>query len=211
MTTEYVSFQEEDVYRKREIKTSYTKTTPVATKNQVATSVYSDKVDTVWKLDTTTFTPKPQVSYDSTIEQDWPAVLSGLTFQTWPKRDGTNETSVVATYSRDSYRGPCKCTVTEIWSEDPPNGGAVNGAMFPTPLSYATPLFRISVESCLHPSIKVTGTTGTSSEEWEFITYDHTFSQTTPTDWPSEITAQDVAIQASGGWLRRTVTVSQPS
>ena len=117
-----------------------------------------------------------------------------------------------AVYEKDSYRGSCKTEITETWTEDPPTGvSSVDGQMNPTPIVYITPLFKCTIGSCLHGSITISGTTGTGSEEWEFLTFNKTFPATNQTTWPATVVAKDESFQASNGWVRRKVTVTAPT
>jgi len=141
---------------------------------------------------------------------DFPPVLANLSQQTWNYKDGTSTTGFAPVWESNKWSGPCKATITETWSEDVPTNTVTIDQLIPTPIYMDTPLFKIRIGPCLHGSINITGTTGTTSDIWEYITWNETFPATTPATLPATLTIKDEVSQVGDGWLRRTIALTPP-
>jgi hypothetical protein len=83
--------------------------------------------------------------------------------------------------------------------------------MSPAPVVYSTPIFGIKIPSCLHPTITITGTTGTTNDIYEFLTFTGTFNGTNPTDWPASIDLGTEVRAAGEGFLAIKKTLYRPT
>ena len=212
-TVEFTSAKETNPYFTSETFTKYDKTpnaTPAATEEVRNTAVYNNATEVVYRIDRTVFTPEPPVTYESTVNKRWPAVLATLKPQTWSQRDGTEVFSYFPTYAEEEYSGPCRAIVTETWSKEAPTGqSSVGPFLKTTPIFFSCPLFRVSIPPCLHKSQTFTGTTGTTSETWEYLTWNETIPATDQTGWVDVVISDEVS-PFQGGFLNKTVTCKPP-
>jgi len=212
-TVEFTSAKETNQYFISETFTKYDKTpnsSPANNEEVRNTSVYNNSTDVVYRIDRTVFSPEPSITYESTVNKRWPAVLEQLHPKTFFRRDGTDVFSYFPTYKEEEYSGPCRAIVTETWSKEAPTGqSSVGPFLKTTPVFYVTPLFRVSIPPCLHQAITFTGTTGTTSEEWEYNTWDDTIPATSQTQWVDVVISDEVS-PFQGGFLKKTVTCKPP-
>jgi hypothetical protein len=212
-TVEFTSAKETNEYFISETFTKYDKapnSSPANDEEVRNTSVYNNSTEVVYRIDRTVFTPEPTITYESTVNKRWPAVLEQLHPKTFFRRDGTDVFSYFPTYKEEEYSGPCRAIVTETWSKEAPTGqSSVGPFLKTTPVFYVTPLFRVSIPPCLHQAITFTGTTGTTSEEWEYNTWDDTIPATSQTQWVDVVISDEVS-PFQGGFLKKTVTCKPP-
>ena len=212
-TTEFTSAKETNQYFISETFTKYDITpnaSPANNEEVRNTSVYNNSTDVVYRIDRTVFSPEPSITYESTVNKRWPAVLEQLHPKTFSRRDGTDVFSYFPTYKEEEYSGPCRAIVTETWSKEEPTGqSSVGPFLKTTPVFYVTPLFRVSIPPCLHQAITFTGTTGTTSEEWEYLTWNDTIPATSQTGWVDVVISDEVS-PFQGGFLKKTVTCKPP-
>jgi len=212
-TKEFTSAKETNQYFISETFTKYDKTPksdPAKNEEVRNTSVYNNSTEVVYRIDRTVFTPEPPVTYESTVNKRWPAVLTGLEKQLWSQRDGTEVYSYFPTYSDEEYSGPCRAIVTETWTKEAPTGqSSVGPFLATTPVFFACPLFRVSIPPCLHGSHQFKGTTGTTSDTWEYLTWDSTVEATPQTSWVDVVISDEVS-PFQGGFLKKTITCKPP-
>ena len=212
-TEEFTSAKETNPYFTSETFTKYDKTpnaTPEATEEVRNTAVYNNATEVIYRIDRTVFTPEPPVTYESTVNKKWPAVLKELKPQLWSQRDGTEVFSYFPTYTEEEYSGPCRAIVTETWSKEAPTGeSSVGPFMKTTPVFFSCPLFRVSIPPCLHGAQTFKGTTGTTSDTWEYLTWNETIPATAQTTWVDVVISDEVS-PFQGGFLKKTVTCKPP-
>jgi hypothetical protein len=212
-TTEFTSAKETNQYFISETFTKYDITpnaSPANNEEVRNTSVYNNSTEVVYRIDRTVFTPESTVTYESTVNKRWPAVLLGLSKKTFRQRDGTEITSFFPTYTEEEYSGPCRAIVSETWSKEPPAEQSTVGPFLKTtPVFYVTPLFRVSIPPCLHGAINFKGTTGTTSDTWEYLTWDDTIPATSQKQWVDVVISDEVS-PFQGGFLKKTVTCKPP-
>jgi len=212
-TAEFTSSKETNPYFTRETFTKYDKTpnsTPAPTEEVRNTAVYNNATDVIYRIDRTVFTPEPAVTYESTVNKKWPAVLGGLTPQKWSQRDGTDVFSYFPTYIQEEYSGPCRASVTETWSKEAPTGqSSVGPFLKTTPVFFSCPLFRVSIPPCLHTAQTFSGTTGTTSDQWEYLVWNETIPATEQTNWVNVVISDEVS-PFQGGFLQKTITCYPP-
>ncbi len=212
-TVEFTSAKETNQYFISETFTKYDKTpnsSPANDEEVRNTSVYNNSTEVVYRIDRTVFSPEPAITYESTVNKRWPAVLAGLSEKIFSRRDGTSVYSYFPTYEQEEYSGPCRAIVTETWSKEAPTGqSSVGPFLKTTPVFYVTPLFRVSIPPCLHRDIPFIGTTGTTSEEWEYLTWNDTIPATPQTSWVDVVISDEVS-PFQGGFLKKTVTCKPP-
>ena len=210
----FVSDRSEDAYRTTETNTTFA-TSPAATggtgTRSSSRAVYNTPSTTIYRNDVTTFTPKTAIVYDSSQRYYWPPVLGEIAADEWNRRDGTSSISLAAVWAKNAYDGQCRTQVTQTWTLDAPAGSSGSAAlMTPSPIVVATPIFRITIPSCLHGTQTIAGSTGTSSEEWEYIPFSYTFPSTGVTDWPASIDLGSEISNVAGGYLETKTTVYSP-
>lgn len=105
------------------------------------------------------------------------------------------------------YSGGYDITVVERWKSTPWTGLAITNFR-PTGFHWITPYSRGSVPECLHGSITISGTTGTSDPVWGYLTWSYSYAATSPTGISGTITLKDTQQPWRGGYLRRTETIS---
>lgn len=149
-------------------------------------------------------------TYTTNIDYYWPPVLDTYTVKIYPLRNGGIETYPSVDFVPDAYRGPCAATVVETWSPTPVAIPKVD-QMLPRSIRFACPYFTANIPPCLHPAWALSVTTGTTDPRYEFVVDSQTFAATNYTTWPATITASDEQRPFRGGYLRTTVTVTQPS
>ena len=212
-TAEFTSAKETNPYFTSETFTKYDKTpneTPATTEEVRNTAVYNNATEVVYRIDRTVFTPEPPVTYESTVNKRWPAVLQELKPQKWSQRDGTEVFSYFPIYTEEEYNGPCRATVTETWSKEAPTGqSSVGPFLKTTPVFFSCPLFRVSIPPCLHGAQTFSGTTGTTSDTWEYLTWNETIPATPQTGWVDVVVTDEVS-PFQGGFLKKTVTCKPP-
>ena len=211
-TTEEITRQDEDEYRKRIVNTKYTKAPIVAAVDEDVqnTVVYQDLTEKIYRNDRVTYEAKSPITYNSTVIQSFPPVLASLSQQTWNKRDGTSTTGFAPVWTSNAWSGPCKATITETWSKSAPTTPVTIDKVLPTPIIMDTPIFNIRIPPCLHGSITITGTTGTTSDIWEYLTWDETFAATTPVTLGATLTIKDEVEPFNNGWIKRKIVVTPP-
>lgn len=153
------------------------------------------------------------ITYNVTVDYQFPAVLSDVTRQVWNRRDGGAEIYFVPIFSRNAYRGECEGRVHEQWFSSPqtvPLSSVFNPQ--PLPIDINSPFFSLSIPACLHGSVDIEWVTGTSDPTYEptFATY--TFGATNPSTLNSgdEVLAKVDQKRLRGGFLVTQVYVTIP-
>jgi len=149
-------------------------------------------------------------TYTTTKDYYWPGVLSSIRTDSWPLNAGGTEEYVTPIYSKEAYRGPCKASVTEIWSAAVPTITDPS-VMMPLPIDLASPFFSINVGPTLHGSASITLTSGTDHPKYDYAGTLLSIAATTPTTWPAFIADPPEVTPYRGGYLKRTVTIYPPS
>lgn len=149
-------------------------------------------------------------TYTTSQNYSWPAVLSGVSLSIWTRKDGGEDRFVFPDFSEEAYSGPCKAIVAQTFSKTAPTPGAPN-VMMPLPIDITSPMFSLNLGPTLHAGAEIDLTTGTSHPVYEYGAATFTIYETSPTSWPSFITASDEVEPFRGGYLRTIVTVYPPS
>ena len=151
-------------------------------------------------------------TFDTTENYLWPTVLSGFQTQTWKKR-GTDVayTFTIPKFEAEAYKGPCNAKVEVYWKSTPFTTLTNIIPMIPDRFDVKLPLVQYqSGVACLHPSIRIYGTTGTEHPTWGYLTWNFTVSGTNYTTWPDSIVASDDQRPYRGGYLRQKTTIYKP-
>jgi hypothetical protein len=150
-------------------------------------------------------------SYQTTIDYSWPPVLAGIETMDWELRDGSFRNYPRPYYTYEGFSGPCKATVTETWSSSPQTPD-IPETMQPLPIVYNSPMYAISVPSCLHGDVSVVADTGNTDPVFaENTGSSRLYGETSPATWPETVLASDTVSPFRGGYLRKRVVVSAPT
>lgn len=140
----------------------------------------------------------------------WPPVLSQFEFMDWVRNDGGVDIFPRYTFKPDGYRGPCPTTIDRKWNKDPHTIPDVV-PMLPTPITYASPFFRLAIPACLHGEVYAQCDIGTEDEDYaQNVGSTRTTPRTNYMAWPTTIVGDDFQQPYKGGYLRITKTYSQP-
>lgn len=149
-------------------------------------------------------------TYTTALDYLWPAVLSTLNIDPWPRKDGQIQCFVNPLNSKEEYRGPCKAEVVETFSKDAVTP-ALPSVMMPLSIHMSSPFMALSIGPTLHPGFGKSVTSGTNDPEYEFYGANFTFPPTSPPDWPTSILASDEVRPFRGGFLRTRTTIFPPT
>jgi hypothetical protein len=125
-------------------------------------------------------------TWTTDIEYEWPTVLLGISFKVWTRKNGEGSAVYPIPRYKKGFYEPQTATVTQYWQKAQPT-------IIPRPMmvaegfSYRCPLYAISVPPCLHQTISLSCTIGSSDPDWESASDTEVFSATRYTDWPEEI------------------------
>lgn len=156
--------------------------------------------------------------YTTTMNYSFPAVLGNVSWRAWNtrpdmsgKRGGQYFPST--NMKRDSYSGPCRAVVEELFSPDgswPSTWGLGTSPQFTTASGYfSTPLVDFRLPACLHTQLNFTVTIGNQDAKWTPGVFNATFPATSVTDWTS-VTSY-YASPWNGGMLCKKVTIYPPT
>ena len=151
-------------------------------------------------------------TFNSTENYYWPTVLSGFQTQTWKKRGSdVGYTFTIPKFDVEAYNGPCNSKVEVYWKSRPFTNLTNIRPMLADRFDVTLPLVNYkSGVACLHPSIRVYGTTGTEHPTWGYLTWNFTVPATNYTTWPNSIVASDDQRPYRGGFLRQKTTIYKP-
>lgn len=156
--------------------------------------------------------------YTTTMNYSFPAVLGSVSWMAWntrPDMSGNPGGQYFPTTNmkRDSYSGPCRAVVEELFSPDgswPSTWGLGTSPQFTTASGYfSTPLVDFRLPACLHPQLNFTVTIGNQDAKWTPGFFNATFPATSVTDWTS-VTSY-YASPWNGGMLCKKVTIYPPT
>jgi hypothetical protein len=168
------------------------------TKRQLINGTYSGAVATL-------------STYDTTQRYYWPPVLANFELMNWERQDGGTDIYPRYEFDPDGYNGPCKATVVRRWSKTPHTLSQII-QLLPTPITYASPYFTLTIPECLHDEVTVVCDTGTSDPIYEVNDGStRTIPATNYTTWPEFFVASDEQEAYKGGFLRTTVTIFRPT
>lgn len=152
--------------------------------------------------------------YETTVDYTWPAVLSEVTVDEWPRRDGAVVRISIPVYARHRYSGPCNARVVTKWKNSSYTDIGVGEAPIPIPVSVANPYFQVSTPPSLHAEINFSFTNGTTDPVFKYVDKLYHFPATNYPDWSvldaTGLIVADTQKPYKGGFLRETVTVFPP-
>jgi hypothetical protein len=184
--------------------------------------VYSEvrPINTLWSTKTTRRAAGLAGSTNKTrttnmvADYFWPAVLnagSPITYQAATRKDGVIQEFIFPNYFRYAYNGPCRAEKVEQWSAGPPPL-IVPGVLDPMPISYKGLNVEFSIPACLHSTVTITETAGSSDPVWVSGTgFTQTFPATNFTDWPASIVASYSVRRIYGGYMAQLIRVYSPA
>lgn len=163
------------------------------------------------KVKTNTIKPFDTLTYNTTINYTWPAVLSSVDLYVWQLRKGGTEYYPQYTWTKNAYSGPTQAEITEEWHKTLP-APQVPVVMIPTPVTYSCPLFRVYVPPCLHGGITFFCNFGSSHKKYKLSANSNfTNTATNYLDWPTgQILVDWQCRPAYGGFITKTVKVTAP-
>lgn len=156
--------------------------------------------------------------YTTTMNYSFPAVLGNVSWMAWNKRPDMSgklggQYFPSTNMKRDSYSGPCRAVVEELFSPDgswPSTWGLGTSPQFTTASGYfSTPLVDFRLPACLHTQLNFTVTIGNQDAKWTPGVFNATFPATSVTDWTS-VTSY-YASPWNGGMLCKKVTIYPPT
>jgi hypothetical protein len=141
------------------------------------------------------------------INYEWPPVLESLRVTEWPRRDGTSAFFPIVKL-KQAFNGPQLVTASQSWQATAPTITPPQ-QMIPEGFSFLNPLYSFRVPPCLHDTIELYITTGTSDPIWDYGFESETFAATNYVDWPETIEWTEVK-PYRGGYLVTTYTLNRP-
>ena len=156
--------------------------------------------------------------YTTTMNYSFPAVLGNVSWTAWNTRPDMSgkqggQYFPSTNMKRDSYSGPCRAVVEELFSPDgswPSTWGLGTSPQFTTASGYfSTPLVDFRLPACLHTQLNFTVTIGNQDAKWTPGVFNATFPATSVTDWTS-VTSY-YASPWNGGMLCKKVTIYPPT
>jgi hypothetical protein len=156
--------------------------------------------------------------YTTTMNYSFPAVLGNVSWMAWNTRPDMSgkqggQYFPSTNMKRDSYSGPCRAVVEELFSPDgswPSTWGLGTSPQFTTASGYfSTPLVDFRLPACLHTQLNFTVTIGNQDAKWTPGVFNATFPATSVTDWTS-VTSY-YASPWNGGMLCKKVTIYPPT
>ena len=157
---------------------------------------------------TSTVRPITTLSYDSTINYSWPAVLDYVDMISWALLDGSRRYYPRLAWKRNAYNGPTRVTITETWSKNPPTVPEIV-TLETTAVLFACPLYSVNTGPCLHEETWFNCGFGTNDPVWKWQNVYRSTSATEYTDWPTDpFIAGATVTNANGGFLLRTLTIN---
>lgn len=156
--------------------------------------------------------------YTTTMNYSFPAVLGNVSWMAWDTRPDMSgkqggQYFPSTNMKRDSYSGPCRAVVEELFSPDgswPSTWGLGTSPQFTTASGYfSTPLVDFRLPACLHTQLNFTVTIGNQDAKWTPGVFNATFPATSVTDWTS-VTSY-YASPWNGGMLCKKVTIYPPT
>jgi hypothetical protein len=156
--------------------------------------------------------------YTTTMNYSFPAVLGNVSWMAWNTRPDMSgkqggQYFPSTNMKRDSYSGPCRAVVEELFSPDgswPSTWGLGTSPQFTTASGYfSTPLVDFRLPACLHTQLNFTVTIGNQDAKWTPGFFNATFPATSVTDWTS-VTSY-YASPWNGGMLCKKVTIYPPT
>lgn len=156
--------------------------------------------------------------YTTTMNYSFPAVLGNVSWMAWNTRPDMSgkqggQYFPSTNMKRDSYSGPCRAVVEELFSPDgswPSTWGLGTSPQFTTASgSFSTPLVDFRLPACLHTQLNFTVTIGNQDAKWTPGVFNATFPATSVTDWTS-VTSY-YASPWNGGMLCKKVTIYPPT
>jgi hypothetical protein len=156
-------------------------------------------------------TPFLKRSWDTTINYYWPPVLLGIELNQWYKLQGGFNSYPRVVMDQEAYNGPCKATIVEEWFKTAPEVEAPE-IMLPVSANYSCPFYSVNTGPCLHQELFFQADTGTNDPYWKWtINTKRIFPATNFTTWPDFVLSSVTVSPASGGFIKRSVTVFKPS
>ena len=158
---------------------------------------------------TSTVRPITTLSYDSTINYSWPAVLDYVDMLSWSLLDGSSSRYYPRlVWKRNAYNGPTRVTITETWSKNPPTVPEIV-TLETTAVLFACPLYSVNTGPCLHEEAWFNCGFGTNDPVWKWQNVVRSTSATRYTDWPTgPFIAAATVTNTNGGFLLRTLTIN---
>lgn len=156
--------------------------------------------------------------YTTTMNYSFPAVLGNVSWMAWNTRPDMSgkqggQYFPSTNMKRDSYSGPCRAVVEELFSPGgswPSTWGLGTSPQFTTASGYfSTPLVDFRLPACLHTQLNFTVTIGNQDAKWTPGVFNATFPATSVTDWTS-VTSY-YASPWNGGMLCKKVTIYPPT
>lgn len=174
------------------------------------TVVIYEPVDANWAMKITRRAASTlSKTWTTDIEFEWPTVLLGIQFKIWSRKGGAGSAVYpIPRYKKGFYEHQT-ATVTQYWQKAVP-------VIVPRPLmvaegfTYRCPLYTISVPPCLHQTITLSCSIGSSDPEWASASDSEVFVATAYTDWPDEIFWR-LAEPYLGGYLVTEYTLPRPA
>ena len=158
---------------------------------------------------TSTVRPITTLSYDSTINYSWPAVLDYVDMLSWSLLDGSSSRYYPRlVWKRNAYNGPTRVTIKETWSKNPPTVPEIV-TLETTAVLFACPLYSVNTGPCLHEEAWFNCGFGTNDPVWKWQNVVRSTSATEYTDWPTDpFIAAATVTNTNGGFLLRTLTIN---
>tara|TARA_R110000772_G_scaffold57025_1_gene129449 strand:- start:1820 stop:4135 length:2316 start_codon:yes stop_codon:yes gene_type:complete len=158
---------------------------------------------------TSTVRPLTTLSYDSTINYSWPAVLDYVDMLSWSLLDGSSSRYYPRlVWKRNAYNGPTRVTIKETWSKNPPTVPEIV-TLETTAVLFACPLYSVNTGPCLHEEAWFNCGFGTNDPVWKWQNVVRSTSATEYTDWPTDpFIAAATVTNTNGGFLLRTLTIN---
>jgi hypothetical protein len=186
-----------------------------------ADGVYSEvrPINTLWSTKTTRRAAGLAGAISKTrttnivVDYYWPAVLNNSTpldIRSATRKDGTIQRFIFPNYLKNAYNGPCWAQKIEEWSATVP-AAILPDVLNPMPIVYAGLNENFSIPACLHGTVTVTETAGSSDPVWVSGTsITQVFPATTFATWPTSVVASFSVRRLYGGFLSQKIVVYSP-
>ena len=146
-------------------------------------------------------------SWSEVINYEWPAVLTSLDFVTWTSKRRGATIYPIPRY-KEAYSGPQLVQVEQWWQKDQPTH-VVPVSMVAEGIQFWSPLLKISIPPCLHPTFTLFCNIGSDDPDWEAQNFSQTFPATNLPDWPNQIIWTE-SKPYLGGFLMHRYTLNRP-
>ena len=149
-------------------------------------------------------------SWPDIVTYPWPAVVTAINIYSLTKGGNPVRAIVYPVYKTYGYNGPCRATIREKWTADPPTL-VIPTNMRPTPIIFQGAFYNVNVGPCLHPAFNFLESAGTDHPDYDPFVHTETVQATNFIDWPSTIIASRNSVRYKGGYLLREMEVYKPS